>query len=184
LLHYHFKDLFDDCNASELASLCILAPCIRGNKDIVNVKAYSLNKAKFNRKKQDYKFDLFIRKDVSKEPYDRILTIKFVLDRTKLSTKTKVNDIKHLDYVGFTLNAKINKKSTLDDIIDAHLGESRKYLASCYRVKIGDKLIAIPMHKRSDYRPYYEFMRDNNGDFIIFKVKTCSGAGVYLPIYS
>merc|ERR1712129_35833 len=141
--------------------------------------------AKYNRKKDGRLFDLFIRRDVSNEAPDRILTIKFVSDKCKLGNITKLITLRHLNYVGFTMNAKINKNDTLADVIDFHLGKYNraKYLASCFRVKMGDKLIHIPSNSYSQCRPYYEFMRDNNGDFLIFAVKKCPLQGVHLRQY-
>merc|ERR1712228_433886 len=198
LLYYHFKDLLnefeqnDDYKASEndethsISSFCMLAPPVSGKKDIVDIKKFSLLNAKFSKSRDDDAFDLFIYKNVSNKVCDRILTIKFVLEKEKLSTKTRINEIRKLKFVGFTLYAQINKKSTLQDVIDAHFDEeSKKYLSSCYRIKIKKvKFTAIAENKKSRYRPYYEFMQTNTEDFIIFKVKTCSKSDVYLPIYS
>merc|ERR1712129_166908 len=182
LLYLHFKDVFDDFNVSKHSSLCVMAPPIQSHKDIVKVKTFSLENARYN-KKHGKEFDLFIRRDISNEATDRILTIKFVSDPCKLSAKTALNESRHLDYAGFTLRVKINKNDTLSDVMDAHLGEEKRYVTSCFRVKLGHKIIAISYNHRNQYRPYYEFMRDNNGDFIILRLKTNPSKGVHLPQY-
>lgn len=117
--------------------------------------------------------DLYMIRMKSYESNRKVkLNIKFISNENeKLSTKTNINEIKNLKYVGLPLTVWINKNDTMKYIIDKYLSETKQFIHFCYRIKVKDKIISIPERKRSEYKPYYEFIKNHSNDFVIFKFK-------------
>eukprot|EP01083_Nonionella_stella_P123125 370805_1 len=111
------------------------------------------------------------------------LKIKFV--SSKFNAKTDVNTLHSIRWVGMPMVVWIEKHETLQQVLNQYLDDTTKEMIQCtYRVIVGNKVVSIAKSKRSKYKPYYEYLKDNEEDYIVLSLTKSKTQGKHLPIYS
>jgi len=182
VLWYQYRDLLNSCfdgNARKLSSniSCILSPVEREWNEKQNDEegkeiepAYLMNDRYKKKTRNITEFDLYMLQTGNSS--GERLEIRFVSGENA-DTLDGDHWTKKVVYSGLPLVVWIQKRDTLQHVIDSYLGKANDYVQSMYRVNAEKQLLPITDRQRVRYKPYYEFIRDNDsgGDFVIVLFK-------------